>query len=452
MKKQFLHTAVFVCTAFLMLNPIAAQSDDALFSDDSLFGEDTVEDHTSASNSTSDAADNTPSTSDSSHGIIFQTGAVKVGGTFTLSAYTLTTLYNQKTADEDVTFKDNVYNTKLYPTATGEITIDARPKQTLRMFSKFGMKFPYTTLSNTLSNSFYVKELFSDFSLKDRVFFRFGLHTVSWGTGYFFSPVSDMINTSPIDVEDPTAQVNGSLNLRTQITFPGTQNCLWFYVIPEQPDASFSLSKAIDARDTALAAKGEVVFGGWELGAGAFYKYQNAPKAMLTASGSVFFGKISVFAEGVYAYGSNAEWTKSSEWDDKTHIIQATIGASYYWKTPEITFATQYYYDGNSDDDAATTKGNNIAATVSFARLGTTDLTANIFGILYLDHDETGTITYNGMSQSYQTTAGILSASLNYSPVSTLTVGIGPYITWSTLDSTPTTALKISATLGGGKF
>ena len=447
---------LFITTAALLFAAAPLMAAGTSSDDDALFGEDTIDDQTTAtpldsSNTTSgssSAASTTSagSASDLSHGIIFQTGAVKVGGTFTLSASTMTTLYDKNTADGTTTFKDNVYNTTLSPTAKGEITIDARPKQTLRMYTKFGMKYPYN------ANCFYVKELFSDFSIKDRVFFRFGLHTVSWGTGYFFSPVSDMINTSTIDVEDPTAQVNGSLNLRTQITFPGTQNCLWLYAIPDVTYTPLTGTTVGNARDTSFAVKGEMLFGGWELGAGAFYKYESAPKAMLTASGSIIFGKVSVFAEGVYSYGSKAEWKKSTDWDGKTNIFQATVGASYYWKIPQITFAAQYYYDGNDDDDASTTKGNNVAATISFAKVGTTDLTASVFGIVYLNHDETATITYNGFPYTYNTTAAIISASLSYSPVSELTLSAGPYITFATLDSTPTTSLKFTATLGGGKF
>lgn len=486
----------FTTTAALLLSatPLAATDNSAITnsstasSDDDMFGDDTFVDmngdstegsttsgNTNDSTNAVSASTNTPSSASSTlkatdlaHGIIFQTGAVKVGGTFTMSASTLTTLYD----DSDASFKDNVYNTTLTPKATGELTVDARPTQTLRMFTRFGMKYPYTVSAYTATttyvfpitttpaaptatslsltsiiNSFYVKELFTDFSLKDRVFFRFGLHTVTWGTGYFFSPVSDMINTSTIDPEDPTAQVNGALNLRTQITFPGTQNCLWMYVIPDT--TLNTTTYAYDARKTALAAKGDILLGDWELGMGAFWKYENAPKAMLTASGSIINNKVSVFAEGVYSYGSAAEWNTSTDWDDKTNIFQATAGASYYWKTPQITFAAQYYYDSNEDDDAITTKGHNIAGTISFGKVGTTDLTANIFSIFYLQRD-TDTVTVSGVS--YTPSRAIISASLAYAPIDELSISAGPYITIQSFDEIPTTALKLTATLGGGKF
>ena len=79
-----------------------------------------------------------------------------------------------------------------------------------------------------------------------------------------------MINTSSIDPENTSAQVDGSLNLRTQIVLPNTQNCLWFYVIPS---TDFKPETTADTylRDTALAAKADLVFGNWEFGIGGFY-------------------------------------------------------------------------------------------------------------------------------------------------------------------------------------
>ena len=220
---------------------------------------------------------------------------------------------------------------------------------------------------------------------------------------------------------------------------------MWTYLIP---DANINTSTLMyDAIKTAAAIKGDFVLGGWELGAGAFYKYHSAPKAMLTATGSIINNKVSVFAEGVYSYGSVSEWKADTSWEDKTNIFQATVGASYYWKTPEITFAAQYYYDGNSDDNYESTKGSNIAGTISFSRIGTSSLTANILGLFYLDKDSVAST-----NMLYEYSKGIVSASLSYSPIDELTVSAGPYIGWKDFDSKPVVAVKLSATLGGGKF
>ena len=449
--KKFFVTAIFLTFCFVS---ISAQSDDFsdedfFSSDDSLFSDDVFsEDSLFADGDGIDEVNEVSAKTDLSKGILFEDGSIKIGGNFTTSLETKTVLYSE----EDKSFGENLKDSVLTPTANANLIVDARPTQSLRMYTKFGIQYPYTVKGNlqnenffdqtvtlntqvTISDWFSLKELFTDFSIADTAFFRFGLHTVTWGTGYFFSPVSDLINTSSIDPENTSAQVDGSLNLRTQIVLPNTQNCLWFYVIPS---TDFIAGTTADTylRDTALAAKADLVFGNWEFGIGGFYKYQNAPKAMLTASGSL--KNVSVFGEFVYRYGADSEWsTKKDDWSDKTNIFQATVGLSRYWKNPAITLAAQYYYDGNNKDmtHQYLTYGHNVAALLSFGKiLGNSDFTSTIFGMVNFEKAMT------------------LSAMINYSPLSTIKIGMGPYITWKSFDNNPTVSLKLSASLGGGKF
>lgn len=449
--KKFFVTAIFLTFCFVS---ISAQSDDFsdedfFSSDDSLFSDDVFsEDSLFADGDGIDEVNEVSAKTDLSKGILFEDGSIKIGGNFTTSLETKTDLYSE----EDKSFDDNLKDSVLTPTANANLIVDARPTQSLRMYTKFGIQYPYTVKGNlqnknffdqnvtlntqvTISDWFSLKELFTDFSIADTAFFRFGLHTVTWGTGYFFSPVSDLINTSSIDPENTSAQVDGSLNLRTQIVLPNTQNCLWFYVIPS---TKFIPETTADTylRDTALAAKADLVFGNWEFGIGGFYKYQNAPKAMLTASGSL--KNVSVFGEFVYRYGADSEWsTKKDDWSDKTNIFQATVGLSRYWKNPAITLAAQYYYNGNNKDMTRQylTYGHNVAASLIFGKiLGNSDFTANIFGMVNFEK------------------AMKLSAMINYSPLSSIKIGMGPDITWKSFDNNPTVSLKLSASLGGGKF
>ena len=449
--KKFFVTAIFLTFCFVS---ISAQSDDFsdedfFSSDDSLFSDDVFsEDSLFADGDGIDEVNEVSAKTDLSKGILFEDGSIKIGGNFTTSLETKTVLYSE----EDKSFGENLKDSVLTPTANANLIVDARPTQSLRMYTKFGIQYPYTVKGNlqnknifdqavtlktqgTISDWFSLKELFTDFSIADTAFFRFGLHTVTWGTGYFFSPVSDLINTSSIDPENTSAQVDGSLNLRTQIVLPNTQNCLWFYVIPS---TNFIAGTTADTylRETALAAKADLVFGNWEFGIGGFYKYQNAPKAMLTASGSL--KNVSVFGEFVYRYGADSEWsTKKEDWSDKTNIFQATVGLSRYWKNPEITLFVQYYYNGNNKDMTRQylTYGHNVVASLSFGKiLGNSDFTATIFGMVNFEKAMT------------------LSAMINYSPLSTIKIGMGPYITWKSFDNNPTVSLKLSASLGGGKF
>ncbi len=458
MKKTL--TLLFV--SFLTFS-IFAQSDDDLFGDDDFFGDDNIEEVVDVS-----------AKSDLSKGVIFDTGSIKVGGSLTACISSYTVLYSPSSTD----FGENLKNTKLKPDLSAMLSVDARPTETLRMYTKFGLAYPFVNsatsvtyqtaltpiptfqTTTSITDWFKLKELFTDFSIKDTAFFRFGIHTVTWGAGYFFSPVSDMINTSSIDPENPEKQVDGSLNLRTQIIIPNSQNCLWFYVITSTKFTNQTAESY--ARDTALAGKADILIGNWELGLGAFYKYQNAPKAMLTATGSL--KKVSFFGELVYSYGAASEWATNTDWDDKTNIFQATAGLSYYWKDPMITLAAQYYFNGN-DKDAPynyAIGGHNFAAMVNFGKvLGNEDLTASIFSMANfgreeLSDSELAVLKMAGVDESLISamtgTAFTTTAMLYYSPVKEMKVGMGPVLTFKTFDENPTVSLKLSATLGGGKF
>ena len=456
-----------------------AQSDDDLFggSDDDLFGDDSI----------IEVSDVTAK-NDLSKGVIFDSGSIKVGGSLTAGLSTNTILYSPDNDD----LGENIKNTTLTPDLSALLSVDARPTETLRIYTKFGFAYPfkdnlsgylkYGTTDDflgfdsdmqpmfgkkadmSITDWFKLKELFTDFSVNDRAFFRFGVHTVTWGAGYFFSPVSDMINTSSIDPENPEKQVDGALNLRTQIVFPGSQNCLWFYVIPS---TKFNNQTAESyARDTALAGKVDILIGNWEFGVGGFYKYQNAPKAMLTATGSL--KKVSFFGEVVYSYGANQEWALNNEWDDKTNIIQATAGLSYYWKDPMITLAAQYYFNGNDVDPAKyILYGNNIAAMANFGKiLGNKDFTASLFAIANFGRKDLDnsiieikkTAESSGKKEIADTIDALSGISLTanamiyYSPINDLKFGMGPVLTFKTFDENPTLSMKLTATLGGGKF
>lgn len=464
MKKAIL---IFL-TLQLSIFTLFAQSDDDLFggSDDDFFSDDGIE-----------IVESVTAKSDLSKGSIFENGSVKIGGRFDTSLETRTVVY----ADDGEDFSDHLKDTDFNPTVSAMLSVDARPTDVLRMYVKFGFGYPFvdqamayysgnstdldnpmkkvpvleadgslalvTPITLSISNYFQVKEAFTDFSVADRAFFRFGLHTVTWGTGIFFSPVSDIINASSINPEDTDAQVDGVLNLRTQVTFPGSQNCLWAYVVPT------STGKAID---TALAAKYDLVLGGWELGIGGYYRYQNAPKAVLTASGSL--KKATIFGEFVYRYGADSEWIANTDWDDKKSIIQATAGVSYYFKDPMIMLMGQYYYDGNDKDPKHEyfTYGHNIAAMVNFGKIfGNTDLTANLFGMVNFGKEDLPPYMQYALDQlgmgSFVNTA-TFSGSINYTPFANCSFGLGPYVTVNAWDKAPEVSVKLTAKLGGGKF
>lgn len=214
------------------------------------------------------------------------------------------------------------------------------PPAALVGFPASGIDIPVT--ASGVPN-FKVRELYTDFSAKDIAFFRFGKHAVKWGTGYFYSP-ADVLNVSRIDPQDPEAEREGAISLRTHIIIPKTQHNFWLYLLPPGKTEEFK------PEYTGGAAKAELVFGNWEIGFGGFYRYEKAPRFITTLSGSIA-NKVSVFAEGVFAWGSDyiyhkndVEFTAYTE--KKKPFFQATIGGSYTNTKSKSTVAAQYYYNG----------------------------------------------------------------------------------------------------------
>ena len=367
---------------------------------------------------------------------------------------------------------------------------DARPVENLKIYGKFSFGFPFEKslsglavlqkkqlplLPNDIAVpigvngavNISIRELYTDFSLKDIAFFRLGKHAVKWGTGYFYSP-ADIINISRIDPQDPEADKEGPLSLRTHIVIPRTQHNLWFYLLPPA-------ESGFKTENTAVAAKAEFVFGNWEWGIGGRYRYEQAPKLITTLSGSIA-GKVAVFAEGVFAWGSDYIYYKNGDYNSgytekNKAFFQATAGASYSNAKTHTSVAAQYFYNGfgyrntkevqsiieagfaeaqkgnllHSSVRAAgniTSMGNigqhYIACTLSQNKIGTEKLRAQLF-------QQFAVSELQGMS--------VLTFSWN--PNRFIGFSIGPAFTYplSTESQAKSTAgFSLSVKMGGGKF
>lgn len=304
---------------------------------------------------------------------------LRIGGSLSSSMgidYAWVDPYSKKD-DYLKSFKDGkgTFNTIL----NGSLFFDARPNENLKLYGKFLFGFPFEkSLSGqgaaiippapSIPPAFYgfklpafvevsgvpnikIQELYTDFSAKNIAFFRFGKHAVKWGTGYFYSP-ADVINISRIDPQDPTADREGGISLRTHIIIPKTQHNIWLYLLPPGQGDGY------DPKYTAGAAKGEFVVGNWELGFGGWYKYEKAPRLITTVSGSIA-GKVAVFGEGVFAWGSDYTYYKAdmSSYTEKSKpFFQATLGGSYSNADTNTSIALQYFYNGfgYSNTDAST--------------------------------------------------------------------------------------------------
>jgi len=341
---------------------------------------------------------------------------LRIGGSLSSSMginYSWVDPYSKKD-DYLKSFKDGkgTFNTTL----NGSLFFDARPSDDLKLYGKFLFGFPFEkSLSGqgaaiippapSIPPAFYgfklpafvevsgvpnikIQELYTDFSAKNIAFFRFGKHAVKWGTGYFYSP-ADVINISRIDPQDPTADREGGISLRTHIIIPKTQHNIWLYLLPPGKGDG---KDGYDPKYTAGAAKGEFVVGNWELGFGGWYKYEKAPRLITTVSGSIA-GKVAVFGEGVFAWGSDYTYYKadmSSYTEKNKPFFQATLGGSYSNADTNTTIALQYFYNGFGYKKAETDRmfiemkylqmgQHYIALNISQNKLGTDKLSLNFF-------------------------------------------------------------------------
>jgi hypothetical protein len=425
---------------------LSAQEDDDLFGGDDMVAETPAETRKMFSVSDVD---------------IFNGDTVRIGGSLASSLKTIV----QWKEDDNGAFPYN--STSMAPDLRGAFFIDARPSTNLRIYSKFNYAFPFKLSTSAVDvpavppvfpgfqfpsldiPQFNVFELFTDFSLGESVFFRFGKHTVKWGVGYFFSPV-DVLNLSVIDPEEPETQREGPVSLRVQFVFPNTQNALYLYALPDTNPPSGT--QPFQAENTAAAAKFELVAGNSELGFGAWYKHLRSPRFIMTYSGTIA-GKVGAFGEGLFAWGKDNEWIDKKNPGGMGPVFQATAGLSYSNTDINLSISGQYFYNGFGETNPAVPSipgsltltnlsgyggQHYAAASISLSELFTPKLSASLFGMFGID-----------------SVSGTTNFLISWRFLDELSLSAGPMFTYGkeyTRDGKPVIGLQITAKLGGGRF
>ncbi len=377
---------------------------DSLFGDDSgsmddLFGEET---DTASDSLVTDVQETDLNLNEL---LLVNEEGVTIGGSFSM-AVAPTFTYNFDDESSDWSLGGSSLSSTLF--------FDARPDASIRVYGKADISYPFTESGSYLvENPLYVsdvltpdelpyaiaegrqgsdiisiKELFSDFNINDRVFFRVGKQALNWGVGYFFSP-ANLLNISQVDPENPTAELEGPLSIKMNAPI-GIDNLYGYVILPDG---------ASEIEDLAYALKYEKVLGGAEVGLGAYYQYDEPPKAMATLS-TTLFKDIMFFAEGLASYGStNSISTLDGfvpgfhEFEDKLYL-SGTVGGLYSWSADESDFGVslmaQYYFNGegyNGDDlfaNSFTTSGFNYGAATASLTL-TDSVSTSLFWYSNLD-------------------------------------------------------------------
>ncbi len=345
-----------------------------------------------------------------------------------------------------------------------------------------------------------VFELFSDFSYKDTLFFRFGKHTIKWGVGYFWSP-ADILNLTSIDVENPDQDREGPVSLKTHIPF-NLNNSYLFLIANE----------GIEPSETAVAPKFEFVLGGSEIGIGAYYQKALAPRAVVMITSSV--RDFNIFTEGVVSYGSDKTFIRRSkdqsaaeqDVEDDFEIVldtytlesipvfSGTAGFSYMHEfennAGSLMLMGQYLFNGEGYKDSSllkagyyllqNTDSNGLALPaeeqpedyIEPPAIGFGDLTnfGQHYGALIINWNNIFNTDLNFTAfamANFSDLSGIVSPSLSYTFFNRITLSTGFRVTFGNEgdeltnpaalfsggeNQGPTLSITIDASIGGGSF
>lgn len=251
---------------------------------------------------------------------------------------------------------------------------EARPDEDTKFYGSIKTSWPFQKSAEGITApNIQVFELFGDRAWNDTLFFRFGKHTAKWGVGYFWSP-ADVINLSPIDLLDAEAQREGPISLRLHIPVPRTQNNFWLYAIVPGGKAPGDLV----FQDIGYAGKFEFLLGNYEIGTGIFWQRDLAPKAMLTATGSLW--RFNLFGELVAGWGSDKTFidkiallpgpdpVQTKKYDEGV-FVSGTAGFMYSDTKNNWNAMLQYYFNGdgysNSERERLLDEGHSVIDQLS---------------------------------------------------------------------------------------
>jgi hypothetical protein len=242
----------------------------------------------------------------------------------------------------------------LTPQVGVNIGFSAKPDTDLGFYGEIRTSYPFLTAAQ-----FFM--LYTKFNWNDVIFFVFGKQPVRWGTGYFFTPADDILSLTQVNLDDPTAEREGPVALKTQLPIPGTLSNLYLFTI--FPSATMK------PEDIAVAPKVELQFGNTELAVAGYYQKDQKPQAIAMASTGT--GEINVFGEAVVSFGSDRTFIvkrdipvtvkagplsidfkyKTEKIADYAPVISATVGGIYRNTDWNMNVIAQYLFNGSGYAD-----------------------------------------------------------------------------------------------------
>jgi len=190
------------------------------------------------------------------------------------------------------------------------LTFTSRPDETVRIQGT--VAFPYSPSS---SFSVAIQEMFFDYTLLNRVYFRIGMHTVCWGVSRLFAAGGDLMASSGTGLDIKANMPIGSGGI-TAVTLLPSSDISW--------------------RAMTYGLQGDLPFGKSELILSSTYfdKAAATPLLATAAFKTSLFG-IDLFAEGV------GSWAR-----DPAPALSGIV-SGFYWERvdPEFKVYGEYYYN-----------------------------------------------------------------------------------------------------------
>jgi hypothetical protein len=452
---------------------VPAGGDAAASSDDALFGEEQVTEASAAAQDPSKA--------------FIKYDATKVGGSVT-SSLGYTAVYMD---GADSLVPDYDY---LSPTVTGRVTLTAKPATDFGVNMDFRMSYPYSTSYSFLKSaslvppstlittsgsvsvpSISVWALYSKFSLGDKLFMSFGKQPMAWGVARgFFQPADNIFAESAVDYGDYSAEREGPLAFKAMYSIPKTMTNFYFYagLPPNTAD--------LDLEDLRLAAKAEFNAGNTEFAFGAFYGYNDHPRALAMATTGI--GAFNLYGEAVGKYGSERYFLSKSgsvvsgAQESGQLYFSGTVGGYYTGCDGNLTILAQYYYNGEGQDgvsaqeaytyylgghtaqaDSIAFATHNVGLSISRAEFLNEDLTVGLYAIASLS-DLSGFVVPSATWKFSDYFNVKLSAAFDFGEAGDQYILSGPDFSYMSkggnlaLATKSGVAVSLLATLGTGSF
>lgn len=294
---------------------------------------------------------------------------------------------------------------------SGQLKLDARPEVDYRVLLNLDYEVSQEAQHLTL------REGFADFTVNENIFVRAGQQTVTWGVGYFFSP-ADTLSSDVLDASNPDEERIGTAAIRIHV--PINTSNIYAYALPNEIDDSLT-----------VAARGEWLVGGSELGFGATFDGNRAWNVMATYTRPTDIGDF--FAEYNGSLGhSTVDISSTGDISDRSEdwIHQATVGVIRTKDWDEIastTVSAQYYYNGEGYDHTLRTDNPMLWSQLT-AQNSTDALAGQHYGAASVRVDDLFSSDV-GLSASrlvdISDTSQMLSAAITWSPLDSVTFETG---------------------------